>query len=120
MGGDAVAANQNWTDVINKERTTSTQWAQDWGFLIRRKPGEDEVKGRSAKDIEKLINSMQSKVDGMQERVDERYKLTGGNWQQSSNKIGSADWTEDTIISNAIWKKNALSTDKWITPTDPY
>jgi hypothetical protein len=26
MGENAIAANQNWTDVIEKERTTATQW----------------------------------------------------------------------------------------------
>ena len=120
MGENAIAANQNWTDVIEKERTTATQWAQDWGFLIRRKPGEEEIKGRSAKDIEKMINSMQAEADEMTKKIDDRYAKTGGSWQQASNTIGSADWNEDTVISNAIWKSNSLTNDRWIQPTNPY
>lgn len=118
--GNPIADNQNWTDVIEKERITATQWAQDWGFLIRRKEGEEEIKGRSAKDIEKMINLMQSEASDIQSRVDERYKHTNGNWQQASNKIGSADWNEDTVVSNAIWKQNSLKNDRWIKPTDPF
>jgi hypothetical protein len=115
--GNTVSDNQNWTDCIDKERLTSVKWAQDWGFLAR---GKEEIKGRSAKDIEKMCASMQAKVDELQAKVDKRYAHTGGNWMQASNTIGAADWNEDSIIKNAIWKSNNLSTDKWIQPTDPY
>ena len=82
--------------------------------------GKEEIKGRSAKDIAKMCASMQAKVDELQAKVDKRYAHTGGNWMQASNTIGAADWNEDSIIKNAIWKSNNLSTDKWIQPTDPY
>jgi len=113
--GDVVAQNKNWSDCIAKERTAATQWAQDWGFLAK-----VEIKGNSAKDIEARCDAMQAQADEIQARVDARYKNTGGNWQQSSNKIGAADWNEDSVISNAIWKSNNLSNDRWIQPTDPY
>ena len=67
-----------------------------------------------------MCASMQAKVDELQAKVDKRYAHTGGNWMQASNTIGAADWNEDSIIKNAIWKSNNLSTDKWIQPTDPY
>jgi hypothetical protein len=67
-----------------------------------------------------MINSMQAEADEMTKKIHNRYEKTGGNWQQASNTIGSADWNEDTVISNAIWKSNSLTNDRWIQPTNPY
>ena len=113
MGEDEVAANQNWSDCIEKERSTVTQWCQDWGFLAR----GAEVTGNSASDIEKKCAVLKEQADQIEKRVAARYLHTKGNWQQSSNTIGAATWSEDTIVANAIWKCNARCNDPHLFPT---
>ncbi len=114
MGEDAVAANRNWSDCIEKERHAATQWAQDWGFLAR----GTKIKGMGPADIRKQIDDKLAEEEALRARVVARAK--GGRWQQASNTIGNARWSEDTVISNAIWKTNSLAHDKYIMPTDPW
>ena len=112
--GDAVADNQNWANCIRTEKTAATQWAQNWGFLAQ----GSEIKGTGPEEIQKQIQAKEAEVAELRERVLARAK--GGRWQQASNTIGNAKWSEDTVISNAIWKQNSLANDPWIRPTNPF
>ena len=74
--------------------------------------------GHWAADIQNQIEALEKQESELRESVLARAK--GGRWQQTSNTIGNARWSEDTVVTNAIWKQNSLANDPWIRPTDPF